>query len=150
MLLKEIKLSDLALTNKTDLVEIGILTKPHGLKGEIKLTPTQDTIKLVESVVKNEFLSKIPVVILEEIILKKITGMNSQDISHRTNLKYFQDKNLCSKELNNNNWNYAITVPPLSVDEIFKVTKSGAIFPQKSTYFYPKAPTGLVMRSMEK
>lgn len=120
------------------------------LKGEIKLTPTQDTIKLVESIVKNEFLSKIPVVILEEIILKKITGMNSQDISHRTNLKYFQDKNLCSKELNNNNWNYAITVPPLSVDEIFKVTKSGAIFPQKSTYFYPKAPTGLVMRSMEK
>ena len=120
------------------------------LKGEIKLTPTQDTIKLVESIVKNEFLSKIPVVILEEIILKKITGMNSQNISHRTNLKYFQDKNLCSKELNNNNWNYAITVPPLSVDEIFKVTKSGAIFPQKSTYFYPKAPTGLVMRSMEK
>ena len=120
------------------------------LKGEIKLTPTQHTIKLVESIVKNEFLSKIPVVILEEIILKKITGMNSQDISHRTNLKYFQDKNLCSKELNNNNWNYAITVPPLSVDEIFKVTKSGAIFPQKSTYFYPKAPTGLVMRSMEK
>ena len=40
------------------------------------------------------------------------------------------------KELKNNNWNYAITVPPLSVDEIFKVTKSGAIFPQKSTYFY--------------
>ena len=120
------------------------------LKGEIKLTPTQDTIKLVESIVKNEFLSKIPVVILEEIILKKITGMNSQNISHRTNLKYFQDKNLCSNELNNNNWNYAITVPPLSVDEIFKVTKSGAIFPQKSTYFYPKAPTGLVMRSMEK
>ena len=41
MLLKEIKLLDLALTNdnhKTDLVEIGILTKPHGLKGEIKLS----------------------------------------------------------------------------------------------------------------
>jgi uncharacterized protein (DUF1015 family) len=89
-------------------------------------------------------------VILEEIILKKITKMNSQDISHRKNLKYFQDKSICSNELKNNNWNYAITVPPLTVDEIFKVTKSGAIFPQKSTYFYPKAPTGLVMRSMEK
>ena len=47
MLLKEIKLSDLALTNKTDLVEIGILTKPHGLKGEIKLilhSPDSDLI----------------------------------------------------------------------------------------------------------
>jgi len=119
-------------------------------KGELKLTPTKQTIKLVESIVKNEFLSKIPVVILEEIILKKMTEMSSEDISHRKNLKYFQDKSICSKELKNNNWNYAITVPPLSVDEIFKVTKSGAIFPQKSTYFYPKAPTGLVMRSMEK
>ena len=47
MLLKEIKLSDLALTNKTDLVEIGILNKPHGLKGEIKLflhSPDSDLI----------------------------------------------------------------------------------------------------------
>ena len=47
MLLKEIKLSDLALTNKKDLVEIGILSKPHGLKGEIKLilhSPNSDLI----------------------------------------------------------------------------------------------------------
>ena len=119
-------------------------------KGEIKLTPTQQTLKFVESIVENQFLSKIPVVILEEIILKKINSMSSDDISHRKNLKYFQNKNMCSQELQNDNWNFAITVPPLSVDEIFKVTKSGAIFPQKSTYFYPKAPTGLVMRSMEK
>ncbi len=42
----------------------------------------------------------------------------------------------------------AFLLPPLSVEEIATVAKSGERFPQKSTYFAPKPRTGLVFRSL--
>jgi uncharacterized protein (DUF1015 family) len=34
---------------------------------------------------------------------------------------------------------------PVTVDEVIAVAGAGETMPQKSTYFYPKVPTGLVM-----
>ena len=38
---------------------------------------------------------------------------------------------------------------PLSPDDVFRVTGRGEILPQKSTFFVPKLPTGLVFRSLD-
>jgi len=38
---------------------------------------------------------------------------------------------------------------PLSPDDVFRVTGAGEILPQKSTFFVPKLPTGLVFRVLE-
>ena len=35
----------------------------------------------------------------------------------------------------------------LTPDDVFRVTRSGEVLPQKSTFFYPKLPSGLVFRS---
>lgn len=43
----------------------------------------------------------------------------------------------------------AFLVPPVTVQELFSVVKQKALMPQKSTYFYPKIPTGLLFRSLE-
>jgi len=40
-------------------------------------------------------------------------------------------------------------VNPLSPDDVFRVTAAGEILPQKSTFFVPKLPTGLVFRPLE-
>jgi uncharacterized protein (DUF1015 family) len=34
-------------------------------------------------------------------------------------------------------------------EEVFRVTEAGEVMPQKSTFFYPKLPTGLVLRLFE-
>ena len=34
-------------------------------------------------------------------------------------------------------------------DDVFRVTGSGEVMPQKSTFFYPKVPTGMVFRVHE-
>jgi uncharacterized protein (DUF1015 family) len=36
-------------------------------------------------------------------------------------------------------------VTPVTIDEVVAVADAGEIMPQKSTYFYPKVPTGLVL-----
>ncbi|MGI9432804.1 MAG: DUF1015 family protein, partial [Myxococcota bacterium] len=43
----------------------------------------------------------------------------------------------------------ALYLNPLAPDDVFRVTEAGGVLPQKSTFFYPKLPTGLVFRLHE-
>jgi uncharacterized protein (DUF1015 family) len=40
----------------------------------------------------------------------------------------------------------ALYLNPLEPDDVFRVTATGQVMPQKSTFFYPKIPTGMVFR----
>jgi uncharacterized protein (DUF1015 family) len=40
----------------------------------------------------------------------------------------------------------ALYLNPLHPDDVFRVTGAGEVMPQKSTFFYPKIPTGMVLR----
>ncbi|MCB9726626.1 MAG: DUF1015 domain-containing protein [Spirochaetaceae bacterium] len=40
----------------------------------------------------------------------------------------------------------ALYLNPLTPDDVFRVTAQGEVMPQKSTFFYPKIPTGMVFR----
>jgi uncharacterized protein (DUF1015 family) len=43
----------------------------------------------------------------------------------------------------------ALYLNPLRPDDVFRVTEAGDTLPQKSTFFYPKLPTGLLFRALE-
>ena len=43
----------------------------------------------------------------------------------------------------------ALYLNPLTPDDVFRVTGAGEILPQKSTFFFPKLPSGLVFRTFE-
>lgn len=43
----------------------------------------------------------------------------------------------------------ALYLNPLRAEDVFRVTRAGEILPQKSTYFHPKLPTGLVLRTLD-
>jgi uncharacterized protein (DUF1015 family) len=43
----------------------------------------------------------------------------------------------------------ALYLNPLRPDDVFRVTEAGETLPQKSTFFYPKLPTGLLFRTLE-
>jgi uncharacterized protein (DUF1015 family) len=43
----------------------------------------------------------------------------------------------------------ALYLNPLRAEDVFRVTAAGATLPQKSTFFYPKLPTGLLFRSLD-
>ena len=43
----------------------------------------------------------------------------------------------------------ALYLNPLAPEDVFRVTAAGEVLPQKSTFFYPKLPTGLVFRAFE-
>ncbi len=41
----------------------------------------------------------------------------------------------------------ALYLNPLPADDVFRVTEAGDVLPQKSTFFFPKLPTGLLFRT---
>jgi uncharacterized protein (DUF1015 family) len=43
----------------------------------------------------------------------------------------------------------ALYLNPLRPDDVFRVTEAGETLPQKSTFFHPKLPTGLLFRALE-
>jgi len=43
----------------------------------------------------------------------------------------------------------ALYLNPLAAEDVFRVTAAGEILPQKSTFFYPKLPSGLVFRLLD-
>ena len=40
----------------------------------------------------------------------------------------------------------ALYLNPLNPDDVFRITEAGERMPQKSTFFWPKVPTGFVFR----
>ncbi|MFL3050408.1 MAG: DUF1015 family protein [Candidatus Neomarinimicrobiota bacterium] len=125
---------------------IKIYTKNKGL---ISIHPKSKTLDSLKKFLSKDVLTEVSVVVLQEIIFKEILGMTDEDISKKKNLKYFQNYEDGIKLVSSGDLNVAFFLNPIELDDLFKVTLAGGVLPQKSTYFYPKVATGLVIRSME-
>jgi hypothetical protein len=54
-----------------------------------------------------------------------------------------------AREVREGRGTLALYLNPLEPDDVFRVTGAGETLPQKSTFFYPKLPTGLLFRLLE-
>jgi uncharacterized protein (DUF1015 family) len=61
---------------------------------------------------------------------------------------YWRDPVAALEEVRNGNAQIAFLMSTPSVTAMANVADAHARMPEKSTYFYPKVPTGMVMRSI--
>jgi len=54
-----------------------------------------------------------------------------------------------ARELRAGHGAVALYLNALAPEDVFRVTEAGEVLPQKSTFFYPKLPTGLLFRTLE-
>ena len=64
-------------------------------------------------------------------------------------IDYPKDAVQTARDLREGRGLVALYLNPLTADDVFRVTAAGERLPQKSTFFYPKLPTGLVFRTFE-
>jgi uncharacterized protein (DUF1015 family) len=64
-------------------------------------------------------------------------------------IQYPKDALRTARDLREGHGKVALYTNPLGADDVFRVTAAGEVLPQKSTFFYPKLPTGLVLRRLE-
>ncbi len=88
------------------------------------------------------------VTVLHSLILEKLFGIDKENMARQINLSYTRDAEEAIRLSASNEYNCAFLIRPTAVSEIKDVALAGEKMPQKSTYFYPKLITGLVMNEL--
>lgn len=96
-----------------------------------------------------EVLRKLDLVILHEVLFRRILGIPHEEQRTNENLVYERNFSKCLREVQSQKASFAIITRELEMSQVLDVCKSGFLMPQKSTYFYPKALSGLIFASID-
>ena len=96
-----------------------------------------------------ESLRNLDLVILHDILFEKILGLNGEQQRKSDQLAFERNFSRCVREVRYGKASFAIITREIELEQVLEVCKSGAVMPQKSTYFYPKALGGLLFGSIK-
>ena len=85
---------------------------------------------------------------LEALILKGALEMTDEDIDHLNGLGYARDFDDALHLVENGEYDAAFFMAPTPVKQVQAVAETGESMPPKSTYFFPKVPTGLLFNPL--
>jgi uncharacterized protein (DUF1015 family) len=83
--------------------------------------------------------------ILEDVVLKSVFGLDTDAIREGA-VSFPKSSERAAREVREGEGAVALYLNPMTPDDVFRVTGKGEVMPQKSTFFYPKVPTGLIFR----
>jgi uncharacterized protein (DUF1015 family) len=86
--------------------------------------------------------------IANHAILKHGLGLTDEQMSDYETLWFTEDANEAFHDIRSGRARYAVLMNPVAVERVLDVADSGERMPQKSTFFYPKVPTGLVFNPL--
>jgi uncharacterized protein (DUF1015 family) len=87
---------------------------------------------------------KLDVVLLQRIVLREALGIDTleKEVKH---LEYTRDGLEAVSQVNSGACQMAFFLNPIRISSVLDTADAGKRLPQKSTYFYPKTPAGLVI-----
>jgi uncharacterized protein (DUF1015 family) len=83
--------------------------------------------------------------VLHTLILNDVLGITPEDLAHEKKIDYHRHANEVIDMVQGGKYALAFLVNPVRVDQIKTITRSWERFPQKTTDFYPKLLSGLLM-----
>lgn len=87
--------------------------------------------------------------ILHELILKPAFGLGNKEITSEGYVSYTRDASEAWKSVHDGESKIAMFLNGTRLDQVTKVAAAGARMPQKSTFFWPKLITGMIMCRLE-
>ena len=85
--------------------------------------------------------------VLHSLVLERIFGIDKENMANQKNLTYTKILDEAISSVDEGKANCSFILNPTRVSEIRDVALANEKMPQKSTYFYPKLITGLVMNN---
>lgn len=95
----------------------------------------------------SEALKGLDVSVLHTLLLEQVLKIDKENMAKQINLTYTRDEAEAYAAADGEA-NACFIINPTRIDEIAAVAAAGEKMPQKSTYFYPKLITGLVMNKI--
>ncbi|MCZ7646843.1 MAG: DUF1015 domain-containing protein [Planctomycetota bacterium] len=98
---------------------------------------------------KSNHWRELDVAILHELLLKKLLGLNESHAKGNGVIAYTKAVDDALKRVKpHGDFDFAVIMRPTRIDQVCEVSETGERMPHKSTYFYPKLLSGLVMRKL--
>ncbi len=86
--------------------------------------------------------------VLEGLILKQALGMTDEDIDHLNGLGYARNFDEALDAVLSGAYDAAFFVAATPIEQVRVIAAAGESMPPKSTYFFPKVPTGLLFNPL--
>jgi uncharacterized protein (DUF1015 family) len=119
-----------------------------GFKRGVRLR-LRDTARLEETLAdRSAAYRHLDAVILEELVLKGILGMSTDDVAAKRGIGYTPSIQDALAKLDARDYQAAFLLRPTPVEQVREVAAAGETMPPKSTYFFPKLLTGLVFNPL--
>jgi uncharacterized protein (DUF1015 family) len=90
-------------------------------------------------------LQKLDVVVLTELILKRLLNVDEKTLNDETRIKYRHDASEAIEQVDRGLFQVAFLLNHTRIEQLQEVANSALIMPHKSTYFYPKVIDGSVI-----
>jgi uncharacterized protein (DUF1015 family) len=94
-------------------------------------------------------LRELDVATLHLLILENIFGLVPERQVNGETIRYSQDEEAVLQALEKEDFQAAFILNPPKAEEILTIAGGGETMPQKSTYFYPKLPSGLIVNKID-
>ena len=91
---------------------------------------------------------QLDVTILHQVIMETFLGIGGLQRANESNLTYTREELEAVERIRNGEYQMVFFMNPTKVEEVTAVAGNGEKMPQKSTFFYPKLPTGLLIMKL--
>src|SRR3954454_21187842 len=128
-------------------VEFGYLDSFH--KRPLRLTLRDQSLADEALAGRSDAYRHLDTAVLEALILKGALGMSEDDVANKRGLAYSKDFADAREAVESGRADAAFFMRATPVEQVRPVADAGESMPPKSTFFYPKIPTGLVFNPLE-
>lgn len=111
--------------------------KPMHLPGELVADPLPSVVKGLDAT------------LLHHVILRDVLGISLEDQEQKKNIVFVHEADEALRAVRAGEAQLAFLMNAAKIEQVRAVAKAGHTMPQKSTYFYPKLLSGLVMNKLD-
>ena len=94
-------------------------------------------------------LKKLDVLALSRFILQKGLGFTRDELDNEEIFHYQSSMEKAVSQIYSGNFQMAFLLNPTKIDHVKEIAGNSLVMPRKSTYFYPKLLTGLVLNKID-
>jgi uncharacterized protein (DUF1015 family) len=84
--------------------------------------------------------------VLHEVFIERVLGIDKAAVERKENIEYLRDPQMGYDGVDEGEAEFLLVMNPTRMEQVRACTAAGEKMPQKSTDFYPKVISGLVMR----
>jgi uncharacterized protein (DUF1015 family) len=94
-------------------------------------------------------LAQLDVAVLNYLIFEKILGLDAQALDDQDTFKYSSKISEVVAAVSRQEARLAFILNPTRIEQVQEVASAGLTMPRKSTYFYPKVMSGLLLNPID-